>query len=104
MDVGNKFSSILFYSILFYSILFHSILFYSIDFLVCGQVEPPDRKWQYLLFAAEPYETIAFKVSFFNKISAVFRTRIQKLLGLPGPDPIVRGMDPNPDPPIMKQK
>lgn len=24
--------------------------------------EPPDRKWQYLLFAAEPYETIAFKV------------------------------------------
>jgi hypothetical protein len=22
----------------------------------------PDRKWQYLLFAAEPYETIAFKV------------------------------------------
>lgn len=25
-------------------------------------VEPPDRKWQYLLFAAEPYETIAFKV------------------------------------------
>ena len=27
------------------------------------KVEPPDRKWQYLLFAAEPYETIAFKVS-----------------------------------------
>lgn len=26
------------------------------------RVEPPDRKWQYLLFAAEPYETIAFKV------------------------------------------
>jgi len=25
-------------------------------------VEPPDRKWQYLLFAAEPYETISFKV------------------------------------------
>jgi splicing factor 3A subunit 2 len=25
-------------------------------------VEPPDKKWQYLLFAAEPYETIAFKV------------------------------------------
>ncbi|KAH9374121.1 hypothetical protein HPB48_005390 [Haemaphysalis longicornis] len=24
--------------------------------------EPPDKKWQYLLFAAEPYETIAFKV------------------------------------------
>ena len=26
------------------------------------KVEPPDRKWQYLLFAAEPYETIGFKV------------------------------------------
>jgi splicing factor 3A subunit 2 len=25
-------------------------------------IEPPDRNWQYLLFAAEPYETIAFKV------------------------------------------
>lgn len=24
--------------------------------------EPPDRKWQYLLFAAEPYETISFKI------------------------------------------
>lgn len=27
------------------------------------RIEPPDRRWQYLLFAAEPYETIAFKVS-----------------------------------------
>ena len=27
------------------------------------RVEPPDRQWQYLLFAAEPYETIAFKVT-----------------------------------------
>jgi splicing factor 3A subunit 2 len=26
------------------------------------RVEPPDRQWQYLLFAAEPYETIAFKI------------------------------------------
>ena len=26
------------------------------------RVEPPDRAWQYLLFAAEPYETISFKV------------------------------------------
>ncbi|XP_078488186.1 zinc finger protein [Ciona intestinalis] len=25
-------------------------------------IEPPDRSWQYLLFAAEPYETVAFKV------------------------------------------
>ena len=27
------------------------------------KMEPPDRKWQYLLFAAEPYETISFKGS-----------------------------------------
>ena len=27
------------------------------------RMEPPDRQWQYLLFAAEPYETIAFKVN-----------------------------------------
>ena len=26
------------------------------------RLEPPDKLWQYLLFAAEPYETIAFKV------------------------------------------
>jgi len=26
------------------------------------KIEPPDRNFQYLLFAAEPYETIAFKV------------------------------------------
>lgn len=36
----------------------------SCDFAIelCAQVEPPDRNWQYLLFAAEPYETIAFKI------------------------------------------
>ena len=28
------------------------------------KVEPPDRKWQYLLFASEPYETISFKVCY----------------------------------------
>ena len=27
------------------------------------RIEPPDKAWQYLLFAAEPYETIAFKVT-----------------------------------------
>lgn len=26
------------------------------------RIEPPNKQWQYLLFAAEPYETIAFKV------------------------------------------
>jgi len=29
-------------------------------------IEAPDRRWQYLLFAAEPYETIAFKVKSFS--------------------------------------
>jgi splicing factor 3A subunit 2 len=24
--------------------------------------EVPDKRWQYILFAAEPYETIAFKI------------------------------------------
>ncbi len=53
-------------------------LFYQIDYpeIVEGVVprhrfmsayeqrmEPPDRQWQYLLFAAEPYETIGFKVT-----------------------------------------
>ena len=26
------------------------------------RIEPPDKNWQYLLFSAEPYETIAFKI------------------------------------------
>jgi len=30
------------------------------------RIEPPDRSWQYLLFAAEPYETISFKVIRFS--------------------------------------
>lgn len=27
-----------------------------------AQVEAPDKSWQYLLFAAEPYETVGFKI------------------------------------------
>ena len=26
------------------------------------KIEPPDRRWQYCIFAAEPYETIGFKI------------------------------------------
>ena len=26
------------------------------------KIQPPDKRWQYILFAAEPYETIAFKI------------------------------------------
>jgi len=32
------------------------------------KMEPPDKRWQYLLFAAEPYETIAFKVRFLSSV------------------------------------
>lgn len=42
------------------------------------RVEPPDRKWQYLLFAAEPYETIAFKVTT-RLIYLSMRTSLLKL-------------------------
>jgi hypothetical protein len=38
---------------------------------------------------------------------AVLRIRIRRIhmfLGLPDPDPLVRGMDPDPDPSIIMQK
>ncbi len=35
---------------------------------------------------------------------AVFGIRIHMFLGLPDPDPLVRGMDPDPDPSVIKQK
>ena len=37
------------------------------------RIEPPDKSWQYLLFAAEPYETIAFKVCFLKIVYAFNR-------------------------------
>lgn len=36
------------------------------------RVEPPDRQWQYLLFAAEPYETIAFKVGIYTAHAVLY--------------------------------
>ena len=36
------------------------------------KLEPPDRQWQYLLFAAEPYETISFKVCTYMYANEVF--------------------------------
>lgn len=36
------------------------------------RIEPPSRQWQYILFAAEPYETIAFKVFFLFANSFLF--------------------------------
>ena len=40
------------------------------------RIEPPDRRWQYLLFAAEPYETISFKVKTFNSLREFYLKRI----------------------------
>lgn len=36
------------------------------------RIEPPDKTWQYLLFAAEPYETISFKVE--NSLSLSYES------------------------------
>ena len=44
------------------SVMFGFFLEEALILYHLSKVEPPDRKWQYLLFAAEPYETIAFKV------------------------------------------
>jgi serine/threonine protein kinase len=38
------------------------------------------------------------------EVRAVFRIRIHMFLGLPDPDPLVRGMDPDPDSSIIMQK
>ena len=53
-------------------------------------MEPPDRKWQYLLFAAEPYETIAFKVFANTTIktqqeNSMVETIVKVLKNLEGP-------------------
>ncbi len=42
-----------------------------------------------------------------DRLQAVLRIRIHQIhmfLGLPDPDPLVRGMEPDPDPPIIMQK
>jgi hypothetical protein len=42
---------------------------------------------------------------FFSNFFPVFQIhRIHIFLGLPDPDPLVRGMDPDPDPSVIKQK
>lgn len=43
------------------------------------KVEPPDRKWQYLLFAVEPYETIAFKVKRCGVITFYYNSASEKV-------------------------
>lgn len=42
-----------------------SILNSFSSFFCVQKVQPYDKRYQYLLFAAEPYEIIAFKVCFF---------------------------------------
>jgi len=44
------------------------------------KMEPPDKRWQYLLFAAEPYETIAFKVRFLSLIYEYFLPGIYTII------------------------
>ena len=44
------------------------------------RIEPPDKKWQYLLFAAEPYETISFKVHSCPILDLLFNLVIEMLL------------------------
>ncbi|XP_049602233.1 splicing factor 3A subunit 2 isoform X2 [Syngnathus scovelli] len=73
------------------------------------RIEPPDRRWQYLLMAAEPYETIAFKVPSreIDKAESRFWThwnretkqfflqfhfKMEKALLPPGPPPPAGGM------------
>lgn len=72
------------------------------------RVEPPDRKWQYLLFAAEPYETIAFKVpsrevdkfwTYWNKDTKQFFLQFSFKVE-PKPPVIMRPPPPPPTPPI----
>ncbi|XP_062365949.1 splicing factor 3A subunit 2 isoform X3 [Cinclus cinclus] len=66
------------------------------------RIEPPDRRWQYLLMAAEPYETIAFK--FFLQ----FHFKMEKppappnlppgppTVKRPPPPPLMNGLPPRP--------
>ena len=53
------------------SVLFGFLLEEALILYHLSKVEPPDRKWQYLLFAAEPYETIAFKVYKYGIINII---------------------------------
>ncbi|XP_065201727.1 splicing factor 3A subunit 2 [Planococcus citri] len=78
------------------------------------RVEPPDRKWQYLLFAAEPYETIAFKVpsrevdkseqkfwTYWNADTKQFF--LQFAYKLESNKPVVNPIPPPPPPPPISQ-
>ncbi|KAG8014096.1 Splicing factor 3A subunit 2 [Nibea albiflora] len=57
------------------------------------RIEPPDRRWQYLLLAAEPYETIAFK--FFLQFHFKMEKAIPQSSGPPPPAGVKR------PPPLM---
>ena len=47
-----------------HNILFYFFLLFVIRFMSAYEqkVETPDKNFQYILFACEPYETIAFKI------------------------------------------
>jgi len=47
------------------------------------RIEPPDRSWRYLLFAAEPYETISFKAircsSYYSSLCGVLECGVHMM-------------------------
>mmetsp|Transcript_39996 Transcript_39996/g.120954 ORF Transcript_39996/g.120954 Transcript_39996/m.120954 type:complete len:371 (+) Transcript_39996:29-1141(+) len=78
------------------------------------RVEPPDKEWQYLLVAAEPYETVAFKIpnteidkahgkfhSAWNDETKTFTVQLYFKAGGEGPHgrPLMRPPPPPPPPP-----
>jgi hypothetical protein len=61
--------------------------------------DPVAMKSTKIVFTSR-YSTLTFKHAFAPVIRIC---RICKFLGLPGPDPLVRGTDPDPVPPIIKK-
>lgn len=47
------------------------------------KLEVPDKNYQYLLFACDPYETIAFKVEFFILRTFAYRAHRKVLFQIP---------------------
>jgi hypothetical protein len=58
----------------------------------------PIGRWRYMVSST----TISLKKRIYNPL--LLSIRIHMFLGLQDPDPLVRGMDPDPDPSIIMQK
>jgi hypothetical protein len=79
------------------------------------RIEPGEQLQQVLLqkgldtelsFLARAWDPLAFirQVLILESVLRIRIHRIHMFLGLPDPDPLVRGMDPHPDPSIIMQK